>query len=302
MNTPISLTVGPDGKEVSSKDPPSDRSKSPEDREDSKENIDEDYDPNAAVDDNGNTVKYPCPECKKGFSKVGNVYKHLSNHHGKTKDEYTKLRKAIQDNAYVVDKENGLEKPPKSTLQNLALAIGLVNKQGVGMQKINKSDKPIEKTNEENALNELQAPKRGRPARTKNYDAVVADVKKENEDDSDTEVSFNPGSLSPESQTSGQGKGRKRKRTESSRVPITNAWRGGEFQCVLCERSFGTPTFLMQHYVSPHFSRELRKLVILFILFFNNYKTIYFLVNLEPVCQRKDVLSVSQHSIRKQNC
>ena len=42
-------------------------------------------------------------------------------------------------------------------------------------------------------------------------------------------------------------------------MPITNAWRGGQFQCVLCERSFGTPTFLMQHYVSPHFSRELRR-------------------------------------------
>ena len=78
------------------------------------------------------------------------------------------------------------------------------------------------------------------------------------DDDSDTEVSFNPGSLSPDSQGSG-GKGKKRKRTESSRVPITNAWRGGQFQCVLCERSFGTPTFLMQHYVSPHFSKELRK-------------------------------------------
>ena len=77
------------------------------------------------------------------------------------------------------------------------------------------------------------------------------------DDDSDGEVSFNPTSLSPEG--GGSGKGKKRKRTESSRTPITNAWRGGQFQCVLCDRSFGTPTFLMQHYVSPHFSRELRK-------------------------------------------
>lgn len=263
LNNAVSLVVGPDGKsmEVTSKD--QDRTKSPTNSEESKENMmDDDYDPNAPVDDNGNTVKYPCPECKKGFSKVGNVYKHLSNHHGKTKAEYTNLRQLIQDNAYVVDKADGVERPQKAALQNLALAIGLVNKQGVGMQKINKPpEKQVIKTEKDNTLADLQAPRRGRPPKTRNPDALQTDNVKNgnNDDDSDTEASFNPGSLSPEGQDhGGGGKGKKRKRTESSRTPITNAWRGGNFQCVLCDRSFGTPTFLMQHYVSPHFSRELR--------------------------------------------
>lgn len=72
------------------------RTKSPTNSEESKENIEEEFDQNVPVDDNGNTVKYPCPECKKGFSKLGNVYKHLHNVHGRTKDEYTKLRQEIQ--------------------------------------------------------------------------------------------------------------------------------------------------------------------------------------------------------------
>ena len=165
------MEVGDNGKEMSGRDV--DREKSPASSDESKENMDEDFDPNAPVDDNGNTVKYPCPECKKGFSKVGNVYKHLSNHHGMGRDEYTRLRKEIQDNAYVVDKADGIEKPQKAAqaLQNLAMAIGLVNKQGVGLQKINK---PIEKTaerkQEDNTLAELQAPRRGRPPKTKNPD------------------------------------------------------------------------------------------------------------------------------------
>ena len=177
MNKPVSVVVGQDGKEekeVSTRK--SSRAKSPEEnREESKENIEEEYDPGVAVDDNGNTVKYPCPECKKGFSKVGNVYKHLSNHHGMAKSEYIKMRQEIQDNAYVVDKagDGVTEKPQKAALQNLALAIGLVNKQGVGLQKFNKTEKPQEKTVEELTLSELQAPRRGRPVRTRNPDTVM---------------------------------------------------------------------------------------------------------------------------------
>lgn len=72
-------------------------------------------------------------------------------------------------------------------------------------------------------------------------------VKEEVEDD---EVSFNPASLSPESQ--------KKKRKRSGDL-ITSDWRSGKFKCVLCDRSFGTPTFLMQHYVTPHFSSLLRR-------------------------------------------
>jgi len=187
-------------------------------------------------------VKYPCPECKKGFSKIGNVYKHLSNTHGKRKEEYTKLRQEIQDSAYVVGKTDQEGKPQKNHLHNIALAIGLVNKNGVGMQKIN--DKPLD-----------QPRPRGRPPKKPALELSPTDSN-DNGDDSDTEVSFNPGSLSPEG-GGGQVR-RKRKRGESARVPITSAWKAGNFQCVLCDRSFGTPTFLMQHYVSPHFSRELR--------------------------------------------
>jgi len=117
LNNAVSLVVGPDGKEITAKE--QDRTKSPTNSEESKENMDDDYDPNAPVDDNGNTVKYPCPECKKGFSKVGNVYKHLSNHHGKTKAEYTNLRQIIQDSAYIVDKADGVERPQKAALQIL---------------------------------------------------------------------------------------------------------------------------------------------------------------------------------------
>ena len=235
LNNQISLVVGPDGKEI--KNIP-DRSKSPTNSEDSKEN-DEDY---ATVDDNGNMVKYPCPECKKGFSKIGNVYKHLSNTHGKRKEEYTKLRQEIQDSAYVVGKTDPEGKPQKNHLHNIALAIGLVNKNGVGMQKMN--DKPLD-----------QPRPRGRPPKKPALELSPTDSN-DNGDDSDTEVSFNPGSISPEG--GGQVR-RKRKRGENARVPITSAWKAGAFQCVLCDRSFGTPTFLMQHYVSPHFSRELSK-------------------------------------------
>jgi len=250
LNNPVSVTVGEDGKEV--------KEEKDEDSDESKENMDEEYDPNAPVDDNGNQVKYPCPECKKGFTKLGNVYKHLSNLHGKTKNDYSNLRKIIADGAYVVDKENGLEKPPaKTALHNLAMAIGLVNKAGVGMQKVNKVETGRqEKRPEDSTLAELQAPRRGRPPKTRNPDIPTVKSVPAKDDDSDGEVSFNPTSLSPEG--GGAGRGKKRKRTESSRTPITNAWRGGQFQCVLCDRSFGTPTFLMQHYVSPHFSRELR--------------------------------------------
>lgn len=250
LNNPVSVTVGKDGKEI--------KDEKDGDSDESKENMEEEFDPNAPVDDNGNQVKYPCPECKKGFSKLGNVYKHLSNLHGKTKNDYSNLRKIIADGAYVVDKENGLEKPAtKTALQNLAMAIGLVNKAGVGMQKVNKVEAGRqEKRPEDNTLAELQAPRRGRPPKTRNPDIPSVKSVSGKDDDSDGEVSFNPTSLSPEG--GGAAKGKKRKRTESSRTPITNAWRGGQFQCVLCDRSFGTPTFLMQHYVSPHFSRELR--------------------------------------------
>lgn len=69
----------------------------------------------------------------------------------------------------MVDKADGMEKPQKAALQNLALAIGLVNKQGVGMQKFNKpTEKPGDRKQDDIALSELQAPRRGRPPKSRN--------------------------------------------------------------------------------------------------------------------------------------
>ena len=33
----------------------------------------------------------------------------------------------------------------------------------------------------------------------------------------------------------------------------------GQYNCQICDKSFRTPTFLLQHYVSPHFRNELRR-------------------------------------------
>ena len=59
--------------------------------------------------------RYPCPICKKAFSKVGNVYKHLANQHNKSKTEYLKMSKTIRNNAFIDEKENEdvEEMPPK---------------------------------------------------------------------------------------------------------------------------------------------------------------------------------------------
>ena len=39
----------------------------------------------------------------------------------------------------------------------------------------------------------------------------------------------------------------------------------GQFNCQICDKSFRTPTFLIQHYVSPHFRNELRRLKLIFV-------------------------------------
>ena len=59
--------------------------------------------------------RYPCPICKKAFSKVGNVYKHLAGQHNKSKTEYLKMSKTIRNNAFIDEKENEdvEEMPPK---------------------------------------------------------------------------------------------------------------------------------------------------------------------------------------------
>ena len=83
-----SVVVGPTGRELPRGDINGalDRSKSPTSSEGSKENIEDDFDMKSEnVDDNSNTVKYPCPVCKQGFAKISNVYKHLTASHGKSR-------------------------------------------------------------------------------------------------------------------------------------------------------------------------------------------------------------------------
>eukprot|EP00092_Neocalanus_flemingeri_P039851 GFUD01043402.1.p1 GENE.GFUD01043402.1~~GFUD01043402.1.p1 ORF type:complete len:648 (-),score=155.03 GFUD01043402.1:902-2845(-) len=298
LKQPVIVAIAPTGKELPKGDMNGaiDRSKSPTTSEGSKENIEEEFEKNTSIDDNGNTVRYPCPECKKGFAKVSNVYKHLATNHGKSKEEYTKMRKEIQDNAYIVEKADvksrGPHSNPEKLINNdepapqyqfkksksekalqLALAIGLVNRNGVGMQKINKQ---VEKIEKEEKVADVKADGRGRgrPPKKTTLDEMQARFEEEEKleqnesngqngmgefEDSDSEVSFNPESISPEAEEHMPNKKRKRIELVTKETPkAESTWRGGEFNCILCEKSFKTPTFLLQHYVSPHFKNELK--------------------------------------------
>lgn len=288
---PVTVAIAPSGKELPKGDMNGtlDRSKSPANIDGGKENIEEENGNTASLDDNGNTVKYPCPECKKAFAKINTVYKHLATNHGKTKEEYCKMRKEITDNAYIVEKADGKPRTPQTQTNNepveetppqyqfkksksdkalqLALAIGLVNRNGVGMQKINK---PPEKEKVEPKQEQKEAVKRGRPPK-KTLDEMQARLEAEEKaeekaerdglgefEDSDCEVSFNPESISPEAEEHMPNRKRKRVELGSKDTPKSESnFRGGEFQCVLCDKSFKTPTFLLQHYVS-HFKSELK--------------------------------------------
>merc|ERR1719192_1185411 len=83
----------------------------------------------------------------------------------------------------------------------------------------------------------------------------------------DEEVSFSPRlgeKETSDTEETGGRPDRKRKRVEvqplvkESRTSSETAWNDGQFNCQLCDKSFRTPTFLLQHYVSPHFRNELR--------------------------------------------
>merc|ERR1719347_25322 len=299
-NSESTVIIGPTGQELPKGDMNGalDRSKSPTSSEGSKENID-----TSLLDDSKNSEKspnisrYPCPECKKGFSKVKNVYNHLKTIHGRTQEEYLKMKKVITENAYVVevpkteqlsvqaDAEPQDFEFKKSTKKEkslqLALAVGLVNRNGIGMQKINKpaaAEEPLaektlgakveniekntlgekvenieKKSEEENIENigcavndklnlevkektDIDRPRaRGRPRK----DAIYSDY------DSDNEIS---------SKDYGPVPSKKRKRAEA---PETN-YNCGDFTCHLCEKSYKTPTFLLQHYIS-HYKADLKR-------------------------------------------
>jgi len=302
LKQPVSVALAPTGKELPKGDMNGaiDRSKSPTTSEGSKENIEEDFDKNTSIDDNGNTVRYPCPECKKGFAKVSNVYKHLSSNHGKSKEEYCKMKKEIQDNAYIVEKADVKSRGPHANNEKvvdveeetapqyqfkkaksekalqLALAIGLVNRNGVGLQKINKPVEKVEKAEKSDVKSDVKTEgvRRGRPPKKTTLDEMQARFEEEEKEeqneinnqngleeyeDSDCEVSFNPESISPEAEEHMPSKKRKRIELVTKDTPKgESAWKGGEFRCVLCDKSFKTPTFLLQHYVSPHFKTELK--------------------------------------------
>lgn len=72
--------------------------------------------------------------------------------------------------------------------------------------------------------------------------------------DSDTEISF-----SKDTSYEDGVPNKKRKRISLGKEGSTEgSWNSGLFQCHMCEKSFKTQTFLLQHYVS-HFKLELKR-------------------------------------------
>ena len=80
------------------------------------------------------------------------------------------------------------------------------------------------------------------------------------DDSEDGEVTFNNDKEAVISDS--EGPERKRKRVEVTKVEKSNssdiAWNDGQFACQLCDKTFRTATFLLQHYVTPHFKSELK--------------------------------------------
>jgi hypothetical protein len=266
------------------------RSNSPTSSDGSKENIEEEDNNNLA-----GLTRYPCPVCKKAFTKVGNVYKHLAANHNKTKEQYLKMSKTIRNNAFIEEKvaNEEVEEPPPKLVFNkakqaedamqLAIAVGLVNRNGVGMQKVTgrfgrPKKHPLENGRvagdfvcdhcgyvsiSEKGLNihkGLGKCKRNvRENLLVNHQNGLTDGH-----DSDDEVSFNLEKDASDSEMDPPEK--KRKRVELTKREDIGAinngdsvWNDGTHQCQLCDKSFRTPTFLIQHYTSPHFRNELRK-------------------------------------------
>lgn len=123
-----------------------------------------------------------------------------------------------------------------------AMHLGLVSRAGVGMQKVNR-------------LNEVWETKEDQAKKTKSRLERRLARKKEglelegntDDDDEDTEISFNMERLSP------QGSAAKK-----ARLATTSSYLHGAFNCHICQKSFKTPTFLYQHYTSSHFQNEIR--------------------------------------------
>jgi len=212
-------------------------------------------------EDGENKSKFQCPECRKLFTLVKTVIKHLVRFHNKTMDEAKLLRKKIKNGAITVKNkdtpktielnagvlgkmqaddvsESVLGRPKKEVALSLAMAIGLIDKNGQGRPL---HFNPAVKWN----MNNIKPEEGGDP--------VSVDGKKKqgrpkkHRDSEDEEVTFNH---SPESK-------RAKLELDASR---SKGYCSGKFKCDLadCGKSFKTPTFLLQHYVG-HFKVELQE-------------------------------------------
>jgi len=258
LKQPVTVALAPTGKELPKGDMNGaiDRSKSPTTSEGSKENIEEDF---------GKNVK-----CKKGSSKTNK-----EKADGKSRVPQTNPEKVISEDESAPKYEFKKTKSEKAL--QLALAVGLVNRNGVGLQKINKPvEKPEGKIEVKDGKNDIKTEgiRRGRPPKKTTLDEMQARFEEEEKEeqkaennqngvdefeDSDHEVSFNPDSISPEAEEHIPSKKRKRIELVAKETPKgDSSTKGGDFQCALCEKSFKTPTFLLQHYVSPHFKTQLK--------------------------------------------
>ena len=331
------------------------RACSPTSSDSSKENIEEEDNNNM-----GGTTRYPCPECKKSFTKIPLVYKHLAAQHNKTKEQYMKLTKVIRNNAFIEEKVDPEieDLPPKLVFTKnkqqedalqLAMAVGLVGRNGVGMQKVNnkhvgrprknplendnderrngdfscdicgyisisekglaihkgggkckrsvKEDFPMSRENKNPLENENDQKRNGNFACDicgyisisekglaihKGCSSICKGNMKEDVptprenqmpkrvtedcDSDDNEVTFSPRQEKDLPAAEAGAPERKRKRVELTTITENNgvksgnhAWDAGQFACQLCDKTFRTATFLLQHYVTPHFKEELKR-------------------------------------------
>ena len=198
LKQPVTVALAPTGKELPKGDMNGaiDRSKSPTTSEGSKENIEEDFGKNA--------------KSKKGSSKVSK-----EKADGKNRGPQTIPEKVMDEDESAPKYEFKKTKSEKAL--QLALAVGLVNRNGVGLQKINKpAEKSEGKVEVKEGKNDIKTEgiRRGRPPKKTTLDEMQARFEEEEKEekaenkqngvdeyeDSDCEVSFNPDSISPEAE------------------------------------------------------------------------------------------------------
>jgi len=222
---------------------------------------------------------------KVSYSKISNIYKHLEVKHKKSVSEARNMKTKIKAGGHLVEKkakhevcetsgkqvvkqfnpqnrQQELNQPaatttvrptefdlervkpgPKALL--LAKALGLVNENGLGNQKLNKEE---EEEVVEERVDSKRARRERRMARSKNPDLEGCSTG--DEEDDDQEISFNLDRLSPQCMN-------ERKKPRLGYGGGQGTYLSGEFNCEICDKSFRTPTFLAQHYASGHFRTKL---------------------------------------------